>query len=537
MKKYEKLIKGFQKNEIKYIILTITWIIILTVLNLFCADNVINSDMSSELVLARELANENKLITTDWYFSTEIRLIYTQLIMAPLFKIFSSWNVVRTLTNLVFYCILLAAYFYMMRPLNIERKYIYLSSVLLFIPVGMDYLCIVHVGNSYITHFILQYIVAGLAIRLFHERKRKNVILFIILSFLCGLCGIRYFAILFAPLVLLPFMFLYLEKRKNHESIVDIKIFDEPIVYISLLGFAMFFVGYEINTQCFTRVFSYNTYDFLTTKVFDVSIITFIISDLLNLAGFNGYVSIRSAAGIASVFAVVIVILLSAICIRVTREWNEWNNNVKYMILLFWEIVFVNMFLFVFIEGVYANRYYMPILIFVVPIVAIYSSHFDSIKTNVCVLILLIGMCFNGLLQVYYAGTSDKNESIKEVSSFLQENDLNFGMSTYWNGNIITELSDGKIQFVNLSEEMDEDNLFHSYHWLMLKKLISRDYWEEQVGDNVFLLLSKDELEQGYHQICQERGTLIFENLQFTVWVFDKKYIMEQYGNRIFAGN
>lgn len=531
----EKLINWYDSNEIKYLLPTITWIIILAGLNLFCSTNILNSDMASEMVLARELADENKFITTEWFFSTEIRLIYIQLIAIPLFKLFSSWHIVRTLTNLIFYIILLGTYFYMMRPLNIKKKYIFLSSVLLFIPVSMDYLGIVHIGNSYMTHFVLQYFVAGLAIRLFNERKKGNIILFIIASFLCGLCGIRYFAILFAPLALLPFTFLYLKNRKTSQCMSCIKILGEPIVYISLTGFIMFLIGYEINANLLSRFFCFNTYDFLTTKVFDVSIISFIVDDLLALAGFNGYVSIWSAAGIASVLAVVIVIVFIAVCIRVIRKWDNWNDDVKYMILLFWTIVSVNMFLFIFIGGVYANRYYMPVLIFLVPVAAIYCSDFNSIKSDVLIPVLLIGMCFNGALQVYHAGIYDKNESIKEVSTFLVESDLDFGMATYWNGNVITELTDGKVQFVNLNEEIEADKLFCPYHWLMLKKLIYKKYWEEHVSEKIFLLLTQDEMDSGYNQICYEKGELAFENSQYYVWVFDKKYIMNQYGNRIFV--
>lgn len=50
-------------------------------------DHLIDSDMSSEMVLGRLLAKENTIISKNWYYATELRVINTQLIF-PFFPDF-----------------------------------------------------------------------------------------------------------------------------------------------------------------------------------------------------------------------------------------------------------------------------------------------------------------------------------------------------------------------------------------------------------------------------------------------------------------
>ena len=44
----------------------------------------LDADMSSELALASHLAKEGKLVSDTWLYSTEVRVLSTQLVFAPL---------------------------------------------------------------------------------------------------------------------------------------------------------------------------------------------------------------------------------------------------------------------------------------------------------------------------------------------------------------------------------------------------------------------------------------------------------------------
>ena len=62
--------------------------LLLVAMNLLWGDHWIDSDMAAEMIFSRLLAREGKWIATEnWYYSTEFRVLYTQLFMVPLFHL------------------------------------------------------------------------------------------------------------------------------------------------------------------------------------------------------------------------------------------------------------------------------------------------------------------------------------------------------------------------------------------------------------------------------------------------------------------
>ena len=77
----------------------------------FFPDNLMNSDMAAEVLLSKLLAEEGGLISKNWFYSTEIRIVYTQLVMTPLFLFLKDFGVVK-LISVIFYDVLLMVVFY-----------------------------------------------------------------------------------------------------------------------------------------------------------------------------------------------------------------------------------------------------------------------------------------------------------------------------------------------------------------------------------------------------------------------------------------
>jgi len=71
--------------------------------------------MSAEMMLAKSCESKNTFLSSEWCYSTELRLLKTQLIMAPLFKAFHDWSVIRTIGNIILYVILICSYTYFMK--------------------------------------------------------------------------------------------------------------------------------------------------------------------------------------------------------------------------------------------------------------------------------------------------------------------------------------------------------------------------------------------------------------------------------------
>ena len=50
-------------------------------------DRLLDSDMSSEMILGQLLARNNGILSDQWYYSTELRVLNTQLIYALFFRL------------------------------------------------------------------------------------------------------------------------------------------------------------------------------------------------------------------------------------------------------------------------------------------------------------------------------------------------------------------------------------------------------------------------------------------------------------------
>ena len=57
----------------------------------------LDGDDSAEMILANLLAREGGILSRNWFYSTEIRVLNNQIVMSLLFRVFKNWLVVRTL--------------------------------------------------------------------------------------------------------------------------------------------------------------------------------------------------------------------------------------------------------------------------------------------------------------------------------------------------------------------------------------------------------------------------------------------------------
>lgn len=538
MKHFFDFIK--EKNLI-WFLPTVLWMILLIVLNYFYSSNVINSDISAELILARELSRENKLITTDWYYSTEIRLVYTQLISLFLFKIFTSWKMIRTIMNLIFYVLMIISFFYCVKPLNLKRKAVYLSSSLLVIPFSMEYIYIVHIGNSYIPHFILLLFTLGLALRIIQKFDLKKMFFYLLLSFICGLCGIRYLTILALPLFFAAILDLLIEYSKEEKQIVSIKVFmSQARFYVAVSGFISCCLGYLINSTIFSKIFQFATYEILYFK--DMSLanvynnllycLSSIFTDTLTLFNFVNGVSVKTLYGMGNIAALMCLIIFCIIAYKVTRYYDVFNKEIRLIILFFIISLFVNIFIFTFVEGAYAARYNMFIILLMILLLAVFLSEemfWKKLINKLMVFILLCSINFAGLESSYICANVDKNSGLKKACNFMVENDLTFGMATFWQAGVITELTDGKVDVVNVYEEY----LPASYHWLLSKKSIRRETWENAEEEKVFILLTPDEVKNNSDKDILTEGELVYED-EYYIFIYDREFFIKKYGERIF---
>lgn len=207
----------------------------------------VHSDISADLVMADHMANMGEWIfCSDWRFSSEIHFLHTQLIMVPLFHLFHSYRLVQLITcilALVMCGILSAVVTY---ELCSDWTLSLLSVLLLWAPLSEQYVLGFQAlaSSSYIFFTLLFW---AMYLHWIKSQKKLWLIFIFLLSLLMGMCGIRFWVILFAPFILMFFGDFFRENLHKEKIEVNKKNLLEilGIAGSAALGLLIFKVGLE----------------------------------------------------------------------------------------------------------------------------------------------------------------------------------------------------------------------------------------------------------------------------------------------------
>ncbi|MBE5883036.1 MAG: hypothetical protein E7291_01220 [Lachnospiraceae bacterium] len=512
-----------------YILLGLLFLM-LVFLNIFYQDHWLDSDMAAEMIFSRILAETGHVFATpEWYYSTEFRFLYTQLVMGPLFHILSDWHVIRTITNIVFYGLMLASYFYFMKPFKVSGSLTALTACILLLPFSETMMTHMQMGNTYMSHVIIVFLFFGMFLRLSGKAEykiwQKGLLLacYIVLAVICGVSGVRYLLALQCPLVLTAFFSLlktgaFQSFRKEMNRIYFKEIFSTPpAAYFkySILGAVGSVAGYGINVVWVSHQYVFQTYDatnFIAIyqgELFDR--LQNAIGCLLMLFGYipdKGFLSLR---GIISMIAFV----LFGVLVYCTVKGLKRFSGERYFVALFLAVAFwLNLFVFTFTTSTMVPRYYITILIFALPVIAFYLEEeklpFD--KVAVAVLLALCLMLSTAKTVLSFV-TADKNEDKRQVAAFLQENNYDFGFATFTNGNIITELTNGEVEIGNIGDPQ----YLEYFKWSSPMKYYEEDY---HTGE-VFLLLTAEEIAEYAQAEAVVSGERVYEDGSYVVLLYE----------------
>ena len=114
-------------------------------------ERLLDADMSSEMVLSEILAKEHGIITPNWKYSTEIRVLNNQIFFSLFLIITKSYRISRLLSGVVLLAVYGASFYYLCVQAGV-KKYFPVAGALLFLPFSADYAYIILYGLYYIPH-------------------------------------------------------------------------------------------------------------------------------------------------------------------------------------------------------------------------------------------------------------------------------------------------------------------------------------------------------------------------------------------------
>ena len=517
---------------------------------------VLDSDTSSEMVLASLLAEENQIISKDIIYSTEIKILHVNLIYAPLFKILLDWQMVRFVGNIILLAVYLLSYYYLCRQLSIQRESFFYSASLLILPFSVNYGRNVLYHCHYLPCIALGFLIVGLFLSLTRQvsrsplRKAINIFFLFLLSLGSCLSGVRQLMSIMVPLLLTAFVVGLKSLQKGPVSIDFLKTRGWEIG-LALFVCAAGAIGNWWNGTLPEVGYTFKQYGDIMLDFPSVEGMYEILLAYFQQFGFQAGRELFSVVGCLAMGGLFVAIYFLGKTVCVFGKEKICNVNTREYIKNLFSVNLLVMTCVLILMGYndQQSRYYLTSTVWAIPLLATQISDASpfSIQTwtvkRISMTIVCLVMFANGFLNnAYFIKPEGKSvkfdgnyfmnihaaEDLSGVAEFVVENELTLGYATFWNANIVTELTSGKTAMVGL-EVFWLDEKFTYQNWLTAKHYREEAFVEEQ---NPFILLSHEENEMFAKTPLAEYAIFLYKDARYYIYSFDfaievMEYLME----------
>lgn len=466
---------------------------------------IIESDSASDIYYAHLLAEEKTLFSTNWFFSTELRILDNELIFALLFTIFPklSWWSIEVLGTTIMNLLMGLSAVFCASSLRIKNKWWLFG--LMILPYGFSevYYVLLH-GAGYYNWAIIEVLVLfGIYARL-HDKSDKHhklyAILFCVLSVYVGVSGIRLIEAFYMPMLLANFLVIDREAWKN----LTIKNARDILfaARYAVLGLVCALIGYVIDVLIIGKIFPHATSGEFVWKKFSFDPIMEFINELFSDVGYNAGASVFSLRGMASACSCVVITLVGY-CLF---DWIRKDKSIIPYYLL--SALSIHLIAYIFIVDYYRARYLLPFLC-IVPIFML--KYFESISNKnikyICVCIATVCITITSYCSLNDVTTNHQgieNHQLAEVADELVARDYVYGISTFWMANVTNQLTSGKLEVCAVTDIYNGNH----YEWLSKK-----DSYKDDYDKKVFWLMDNDQ----YSEIVSmnPKVSVIYENEAF----------------------
>ena len=488
--------------------------------------NYCNSDDSSELLLARECFLQKTFWPRSWYYSTEIRVLNTQLIAAPLFFFTQNIFLIKTITVTVTLAVLFLSVLFLVSSFVIERKWlILLCGLLVVCPVSRPMWTFVNFGSFYAPHIAISFFYVGLFLRLsFAElsarRRKAYAAVFLFLAFCGGLGSIRYFLYFIFPLAAVVVGRKILLQSREGDSLSVRGVFaGDRETFWSGLGCAVCMAGYVVNTLVLANLYSVKNYNKVRFLPLGEATVTGVIDMILSVAGYNGNASVFTPAGFATVLLGVVAVVGTVLFVIHTRQKNPAAEAsfLRYAVFLFAFAVYIN------ICTEMVERFLLTVTVVFVPSLALIlrDTRIPSLHRYILGVSSAILVLTNAFGAWSFFQSRDEAVGFRKACDFLVENGYSFGYAFSTYANPAWFVSNGRLEVGILTDADAPDGSYilsdsYSYpKWLTTKRYYDRSYGGEK---RAFLLMAANDAKNTPDNPAFRNGNKIYDADGFVVY-------------------
>lgn len=526
-KKLKKYFLHFDIDKLCFLISVIAFMLMyISVLRFILSTGIslLNSDASSSMILSAQMNREKAfMVTKNYFYGNEISVLNN----IPIFRISllifpDNWHHARLLSVAILLLILAGSMIWLMCSIG-QKKYAFWAATTTIAPFGFWYGLHAIINSYYVLIIATSILSLALTCTIVRNNEKWHssikiilALLLFTLGFIAGLGGVRQLMVCYVPLFAVSILLLCLKAKQILSTTFPAK----SIFVISSLLCLFSGIGFLVNTTYLSAHYYFLSFDNTMWQTFDLANYFSLISGFISLFGWQDYVPIFSLAGIANVLSLLLVVVILLSIIYLIFRIKLLNEN-EIIVVLFFCTVFLVDLLFYSSTAMNHVGYWVTILPFAfVPLFIMLSkitlpSPSSIFKTSLlCCYGLLIFLSshntMNAMKNPFHSLPTPTALAIQDASAWLNETDYTQGIATYWNSNILTELSNGKIEM--WTTEYGDRNLTP-------KPLLQSVEHETLPQGKVFTLFTLNEFEQMH--LWDLENYIIYMDDEFIIFGFD----------------
>lgn len=434
----------------------------------------LDADMSAEMILADLLNKEHAVfcLSKNWYYSTALRFVETDwlyrlgLLISP-----NNWHVARCIAIAIVLLLLIFAVWYVFYLIGRPDWGAWAAALSIF-PGGGWYFWQTIYGGFYTTFILISLfsIILILQAKKNFGRKRGLIfmILFVLLGLAAGLNGIKQLMVFYSPLCITAFIILMFELREYGEGAVKNKAIFKTDAFrfalLSVIATVAAFAGYLINSAILSKIYHYKQYGdtMIEYQGFLECVKMFIWS-----FGFASEKVMMSPTGIASMCGIMMGLAVIASGARVLMRFKKLSFDERIISVLSAVSIIFCCFIFSFLGEDGDIQYFQLVIPMGYFLIVMEAQTEDWCKEgtaettrhstgffimNMVMLVMLIismGTVHNEKNGPFH--TFRARPTIGPVVDMLVDMGYTQGIANFWTADLVTELSDGKIEMWTMS--------------------------------------------------------------------------------------
>ncbi|WP_294780472.1 hypothetical protein [uncultured Gemmiger sp.] len=444
---------------------------------------IVDSDLASEMILSDLLNKEGTIISHNWFYSTELKVVNLQWFYRLGLLIFPhDWHLARTFGMAITLALFAAAMLFFVKCAGLGRAGLWMVGTLLW-PFGQHYLVYAIYGGYYLVYTFFYMLVLALVLRSLNADKKHCALQWVlacVITAVAGMNGVKQLMVFHAPLCLAAAILLVLALhscgKTNWKAALDACRKEVRLLAASLVTAVAAAAGYFVSNAVLSRMYDFKSYNFIVwNRDEDWFTLDRILMDFFHEFGYENGSGVFHFGGIAAAVGLLLGCWMFFCIVRLLLRLDKLERNDKLLVLLL-----VAMLAVCGVAYTYFHEYYLYFWLMNMPVaIAVMAVEIKTEDFHILGARQLLGVGLAACFTLCAVSTVRQEQEhpylahkgLNTAAEWLVDNGYTQGYSTFWNGNAMTELTSGKLEVWTL-QSLDRDDV---PNWLQPKSHLTTD--------------------------------------------------------------